>query len=586
MRRGEFGVKGTGGLSMEPLAGDDPGQIADYRLRGRLGAGGMGRVYLAFTAGGRPVALKVIRPELGDDRDFRGRFRQEVDAARRVNGLYTAQVLDADPDASPPWLVTAYVPGPSLQQAVSEHGPLPVDTVLLLMAGVAEALQAIHAAGVVHRDLKPSNVLLAADGPRVIDFGIARAIEATTLTRTGVRVGSPGYMAPEQVEGLPVSPATDVFALGSVAAYAALGRLPFGAGNEQAMLYRIVHQAPDLDGCPEPLRALIARCLAKAPGERPSPGEIINECRRNTAGQTLQIAQSWLPAAVSAGLAQHLPPFQPTVAVDMGYRGPGSTAQPGPGGAAPPGAAAAGGAAAGGARGGTTWLAGPARLMRKPLVAVLAVVAVAGIGAALAVVLSSGGTSSDTGNSASAGGAASSPQATASGAATGRTTAGGTAAGGTATGGTAAGSARATAPPNPAACVTGTWRAVDQQTLNNINGQQIVFTGSGAVSTFVAGGSYTTNYDNVVFSASVNGVHWTEILQGRVTGHWVTANGDILYSSLTSSGTEVLDENGQYNNSGPLEALPAAVPYVCSGGTLRESFPTGGSDQLTRVTKS
>jgi serine/threonine protein kinase len=315
---------------MEPLAGDDPGQIADYRLRGRLGAGGMGRVYLAFTVGGRPVALKVIRPELGDDRDFRGRFRQEVDAARRVNGLYTAQVLDADPDASPPWLVTAYVPGPSLQQAVSEHGPLPVDTVLLLMAGVAEALQAIHAAGVVHRDLKPSNVLLAADGPRVIDFGIARAIEATTLTRTGVRVGSPGYMAPEQVEGLPVSPATDVFALGSVAAYAALGRLPFGAGNEQAMLYRIVHQAPDLDGCPEPLRALIARCLAKAPGERPSPGEIINECRRNTAGQTLQIAQSWLPAAVSAGLAQHLPPFQPTVAVDMGYRGPGSTAQPAP----------------------------------------------------------------------------------------------------------------------------------------------------------------------------------------------------------------------------------------------------------------
>jgi hypothetical protein len=134
--------------------------------------------------------------------------------------------------------------------------------------------------------------------------------------------------------------------------------------------------------------------------------------------------------------------------------------------------------------------------------------------------------------------------------------------------------------------VTGTWRAVDQQVLNNINGQQIVFTGSGAVSTFVAGGSYTTNYDNVVFSASVTGVQWTETLQGRVTGHWVIANGDILYSSLTSSGTEVLDENGQYNNSGPLEALPAAIPYVCSGSTLRESFPTGGSDQLTRVTKS
>jgi serine/threonine protein kinase len=150
---------------MESLAGDDPAEIAGYRLGARLGAGGMGRVYLAFTAGGRPVALKVVRPELGDDPDFRARFRQEVTAARRVHGLYTAQVLDADPDASPPWLVTAYVPGPSLQQAVAGHGPLPADAVVLLMAGIAEALQVIHGAGLVHRDLKPSNVLLAASFP-------------------------------------------------------------------------------------------------------------------------------------------------------------------------------------------------------------------------------------------------------------------------------------------------------------------------------------------------------------------------------------------------------------------------------------
>jgi serine/threonine protein kinase len=252
---------------MESLAGDDPAEIGGYRLGARLGAGGMGRVYLAFTAGGRPVALKIVRPELGDDPDFRDRFRREVTAARRVHGLYTAQVLDADPDARPPWLVTAYVQGSSLQQAVAEHGPLQLDTVLLLTAGIAEALQVIHAAGLVHRDLKPSNVILAADGPRVIDFGIARAADATSMTRTGVAIGSPGFMAPEQAEGLPVTPAVDVFALGTVAAYAVLGRTPFGTGNDAAMLYRIVHRPPDLAGCPPSLRDLIERCLAKVPAQ-------------------------------------------------------------------------------------------------------------------------------------------------------------------------------------------------------------------------------------------------------------------------------------------------------------------------------
>jgi len=191
----------------------------------------MGRVYLAFTPGGRPVALKVVRPVFGGDEDFRARFRQEIQAARRVHGLYTAQVLDAGPDADPPWLVTAYVVGPSLAQAVREYGPMPPQTVFQLMAGVAEALQAIHAAGVVHRDLKPSNVLLAPDGPRVIDFGIARAVEATTVTRTGMRVGSPQFMAPEQIAGRSIAPAIDVFALGSLATFAALGRPPFGEGN-------------------------------------------------------------------------------------------------------------------------------------------------------------------------------------------------------------------------------------------------------------------------------------------------------------------------------------------------------------------
>ena len=271
-------------MLVQPLASDDPAEIGGYRLRARLGAGGMGRVYLAATRAGRSVALKVVRPELGDDQDFRARFRQEIQAARQVHGLYTAQLLDADPAATPPWLVTAYVPGPSLQQAIAEHGPMPEAMVFRLIAGVAEALQAIHAAGVVHRDLKPSNVLLAPDGPRVIDFGIARALEATALTRSGMMVGSPQFMAPEQIRDQPVTPAIDVFALGSLAAYAARGRPPFGEGHSAALSYRVLHEPPDLDGCPPQLRALIESCLRKEAGARPAPGQILEFCLARTAG--------------------------------------------------------------------------------------------------------------------------------------------------------------------------------------------------------------------------------------------------------------------------------------------------------------
>jgi eukaryotic-like serine/threonine-protein kinase len=205
-------------MGLQPLAEGDPPEIAGYRLQARLGGGGMGVVYLAYTALGLPVALEVLRPELGYGPAFRERFRHEVTAARRVSGQFTARVVDADPDAVMPWLVTAYVSGPSLAQAVAERGPLPAESVLWLVRGVAEALAAIHAAGVVHRDLKPSNVLLAADGPRVIDFGIAPAVEATALTQTGARLGSPPFMAPEQARGEEIGPATDVWALGGWAA--------------------------------------------------------------------------------------------------------------------------------------------------------------------------------------------------------------------------------------------------------------------------------------------------------------------------------------------------------------------------------
>ncbi|MFE0418775.1 serine/threonine-protein kinase [Streptomyces tendae] len=264
----------------QPLQDDDPRTVAGYRLAARLGAGGMGRVYLSHTRGGRPVAIKVVRSELADDPTFRRRFGREIKAARRVKGAYTAELIDADPDGTPPWLATLYVPGPSLSGAVARSGPLPVPAVLWLMAGVAEALQAIHSAGIVHRDLKPANVLLAADGPRVIDFGISLAADSTAHTATGTTIGTPQYMAPEQASGSDVTAATDVFSLGQTAAFAALGKPLYGDGPAATVLYRIVHSEPDLSGLPERLRGPLGRCLAADPEERATPAEIVEWCRR------------------------------------------------------------------------------------------------------------------------------------------------------------------------------------------------------------------------------------------------------------------------------------------------------------------
>ncbi|MCC3770932.1 serine/threonine-protein kinase [Streptomyces sp. UNOC14_S4] len=297
----------------QALETDDPARAGDYELVARLGAGGMGKVYLSYSPAGRPVAIKVIRPELADDPEFRRRFRQEVTAARRVHGLYTAPVLDSDTEGPRPWLATAFVQGPTLADAVARHGALPVPAVLLLTAGVAEALQAIHAAGVVHRDLKPSNVLLASDGPRVIDFGIARAADATSLTDTGVAVGTPAFMAPEQAAGRDVGPATDVFALGQVAAYAAKGVPAYGIGSSHAVLYRIVHEDPDLSSVPEALLPLLTRLLAKEPGARPSLAEVVDLCRAASGTGGLRRAEDWLPGAVTSDITrrQRSVPVQP-----------------------------------------------------------------------------------------------------------------------------------------------------------------------------------------------------------------------------------------------------------------------------------
>ena len=260
------------------LQAGDPSRIGPYRLVAVLGSGGMGRVYLGRSAAGREVAVKVIRSELATDQEFRARFRREVAAARLVNGLYTAGVVDADTEGPVPWLATAYIGGPSLADAVRRDGPLPPAALRALAAGLAEGLSAIHAAGVVHRDLKPSNVLLAADGPRVIDFGIAYASEASSLTGTSVVIGSPGYLSPEQAEpGRGIGPASDIFALGAVLCYAAAGRGPWGTGSVAAMVYRVVHGEPDLAGLPDEISSLVARCMAKLPGQRPTAADIVAE---------------------------------------------------------------------------------------------------------------------------------------------------------------------------------------------------------------------------------------------------------------------------------------------------------------------
>ncbi|MFD8014391.1 protein kinase [Streptomyces sp. NPDC058955] len=301
------------------LTADDPREIGGYRLQARLGSGGMGVVYLAHTPGGRPIALKAVREEFAGDPEFRLRFAQEVASAERIHGLFTAQVVASGVDAPTPWLATAYVPGPSLHEVVRRHGPLPVRTVLMLLAGIAEALEAIHRAGVVHRDLKPANVLIAEDGPRVIDFGIARAADAVALTGTGLRIGTAAFMAPEQALGGPVSPATDVFALGALVTYVVSGEAPFGSGPESAALYRVVHEEPDLARVPQDLRDVTAWCLAKRPEDRPTPADLIAAVRAHPlVGPRPEFGEGWLPWSIGsevAGRAAHpAPSAWPTAA--------------------------------------------------------------------------------------------------------------------------------------------------------------------------------------------------------------------------------------------------------------------------------
>ncbi|MFG2782180.1 protein kinase [Streptomyces prunicolor] len=257
-------------MAMMRLRREDPRVVGSFRLHRRLGAGGMGVVYLGSDRKGQRVALKVIRPDLAEDQEFRSRFAREVSAARRIRGGCTARLVAADLDADRPWFATQYVPGPSLHDKVADEGALGAAEVAAIGAALSEGLVAVHEAGVVHRDLKPSNILLSPKGPRIIDFGIAWATGASTLTHVGTAVGSPGFLAPEQVRGAAVTPATDVFSLGATLAYASTSDSPFGHGSSEVMLYRVVHEEAQLHGVPDALAPLVRACLAKDPEERPS----------------------------------------------------------------------------------------------------------------------------------------------------------------------------------------------------------------------------------------------------------------------------------------------------------------------------
>ncbi|WP_051571571.1 serine/threonine-protein kinase [Cryptosporangium arvum] len=286
------------------------GQLGQYKLVGVLGSGGMGTVYLGRSPGGRPAAVKAVHGHLAINPDFRTRFRREVALAQRVGGPYTAAMLDADPDGDPPWLATEYIRGQSLSQVLTEHGALPEHTVRALAAGLAEALQVIHAAGVVHRDLKPSNVLLSENGPRVIDFGIAKAVEGIDLTGDGPLLGTPGYMSPEHLAGSALAPSSDVFSLGAVLAHAATGMAPFGAGQSFAVANRVSTAPPDLSGLPTGLAELIGKCLAKEPGERPSMDWIVRQVG------SFAEQDSWLPSEVGNAIRHRPAPTRPFTSAD------------------------------------------------------------------------------------------------------------------------------------------------------------------------------------------------------------------------------------------------------------------------------
>jgi hypothetical protein len=330
---------------MEPLTAEDPTTIGEFRLHARLGAGGMGQVFLGFSPAGRAVAIKIVHSQFARDPEFLQRFSREVAAASAVSGMYTAPVVGSGLNDHPPWLATAFVPGPPLAAVVGKYGPLPEAATWRLAAGLAEALHAVHGVGLVHRDLKPANVLLADDGPHVIDFGISRAFQGTQLTSAGMVIGTPGYMSPEQAEGQTSGPPSDIFSLGCVLAYTATGNAPFGEGTAASILYRVVRSEPDLSALPAGLRQVVEACLKKNPAERPDPVQLLGMISAYGPATTASLGSFW-PESVARVIAAEqasqtpagLTPPPAAAPASFTSSGPmyGATQTSGPGGLAGP----------------------------------------------------------------------------------------------------------------------------------------------------------------------------------------------------------------------------------------------------------
>ncbi|MFE5292338.1 serine/threonine-protein kinase [Isoptericola sp. NPDC056618] len=524
---------------VRPLTADDPEELGGHRLLGRIGRGGMGMVYLGTMRSGRRLAIKVIRADYAEDAEFRARFEREVTAALRVRGPFLAALIDADLASATPWLATEYVPGPTLARRVTQDGPLPPAEVRTLVGHVAEALHAVHRAGMVHRDIKPDNVLLGPDGPCVIDLGIAQAADATALTHAGSPLGTPVFMAPEQARGEDVSPATDVWALGGVALFAATGSRPFGQGRPDLMYYRVVHEDPQLEGCPEELLPFVRACLTKDPAARPRVREILD-------------AQPDLPGPPAApAKAQPVAPVAPVAPV-----GADAPAAPAP---APPGAAdvplavpapvddewssAADTFVPGAAAPQTPQeppeeppAAPPAR-RRGRVVAVVAVVAVVLAGAATGAVLLLGGDDDP-----------SSPESP----------------------GTTAAEAAIDS------CLVGRWTQTsmadtwEQPEL----GEPVDVTGwDGRVLEFREDGTETARFDD---ADALRGTHSTlgEIVQtwsGTATFHVTTKDGVLHVEDVDYSGVTVEDEvAGTTQRSRPVSVPGADVEYECDDATMTQ----------------
>ena len=541
---------GAGPLSAAPqdAAGDagTPAAIGGYRLQGLLGFGAVGAVHLAValegpTGGLSTVALTTVRPELAADEGFRERLRLDLEAARRVRGPHAVPVVGADPDGTPPWFAAEYISGPSLHQALAQHGPMPPGDVRALLESVAEGLAAVHAAGLPHLALDPASVLLSPSGPRVTGFGVVRALEASALSRRGVIPRSPLFMAPEQLTDGEVSARADVFALGHLVAFAALGRSPFGTGDPIALAHRIAHGSPDLGALPPVLRPVIERCLARDPEQRPTLAKIVHFCRIAPAIQAA-VPPAPSPAPAPPAIQQPTPALAAVPALT--YAPP---APPQPPAAAGPGAAPR-----------------TARALRWPLGTLgTALVSAAAVVALIVGVVIAGRSPAAT-NPGLRPVALPSVQHPATPPKPSKRP--------------------VAASPSPAPaidpCLIGSWTGVSDDLVNHIDNTPVTFTSKGPNTTFQADGTSMVNYGSATtYTATYQGNSWKTVFKGSATMHTMTRGGLLYISNVSANGSWVLSENGSTNNTGALSMNQAPGPYSCSATTLVEYTPDGSDTE-------